>query len=497
MREDEARAILATQALEEVDSSGEFLSPAERREAAAAAGGPLPPGTTPLDEDRFLIARARWLLARARERWPNLSEWAPVAGEAGEDGAKGSPRWTWIAGGLALLAVAAGYLSSELGPERRINILSYPLLGILAWSFVVYARELVTGLRGDSVGSPGLAGLVRFLEGGAGNRASRGDEELAALSGEASRRYRARWARVAMPLWKARVKSWLHLLAFLLALSAVAGLYVKGLANEYRAVWESTFFEDGASLRPLLVAVLGPAAALTGREIPDATALDAMRWQAGAEAVAGESAAWWIHWYAATIALFVLAPRALLGLLWGWRAKRVAAGLEVRPVGQEYFERVLALSSGATLPVLVVPYATRTDEVSRSRIADAMEARRGRRVDLRWGEPILFGDEEAVPDLSESSESLEAQDPGEVAVLFNFSDTPEVETHLAVLQTLLDAAPYPVKSVLVDAASFQRRFGSVAEAEERFAERTAAWRRLVPETLELIAVAEGAREPEL
>ena len=69
----------------------------------------------------------------------------------------------------------------------------------------------------------------------------------------------ADWARVAAPLYAARAARILHLAAAALALGVIAGLYVRGLAFEYRATWESTFL-DPAQVRALLAAALAPGA---------------------------------------------------------------------------------------------------------------------------------------------------------------------------------------------------------------------------------------------
>src|SRR5690606_4083180 len=108
------------------------------------------------------------------------------------------------------------------------------------------------------------------------------------------------WTRASTPLNARRLSRLLHLAAISFALGALAGLYLRGLAFEYRAGWESTFL-DASSLHALLHLVLGPAAGLTGIVLPDEARIEAMRFPAST----GEQAGPWIHLHAVTVALVV------------------------------------------------------------------------------------------------------------------------------------------------------------------------------------------------
>src|SRR5690606_2460826 len=122
----------------------------------------------------------------------------------------------------------------------------------------------------------------------------------------------------------ARAGALLHAASALFAVGLLAGLYLRGLAFEYRAGWERTFL-DADGVRWLLGLVLGPASALTGLALPDAPALADLRFDAGP----GERAARWIHLYAVSVALYVLLPRLLLALR-GWQQ---AGAADVRQAG--------------------------------------------------------------------------------------------------------------------------------------------------------------------
>ena len=70
------------------------------------------------------------------------------------------------------------------------------------------------------------------------------------------------WTALAAPLYAARAARILHLAAAALALGVVVGLYVRGIAFEYRATWESTFL-DAPTVRTLLAFAYAPGAWLT------------------------------------------------------------------------------------------------------------------------------------------------------------------------------------------------------------------------------------------
>ena len=324
---DDMRTTLVVQALEQSDPGEVVLQDEDKREVGMAAGAPLAKNLSTSEENAFLAERAGLLALRATTRFPEETRWF-----------RRDPnhhRLNWLAIGLCLLAVVIGFLTNELGPDKRINILSFPLLGLIVWSLIVYVRELILFFQNrDRLFRDGwLQGLIRFVQPKIKKPDSNLGSEAAGILRVASQIFADRWREMMTPVTGARVKSLLHLVAFLLAASAIAGMYVKGLANEYLAVWESTFFEEGSDLRPFLKVVLGPAAQITGDEIPTTTELDAIHWKSGQSgSVAGENAARWIHWYAITVGIFVLIPRLALSFIWRWRGSRLLRTLPFRKV---------------------------------------------------------------------------------------------------------------------------------------------------------------------
>lgn len=463
MTQDEIRNVLMLQAVEEYDESEEVITPDSKRDAASAAGAPLGKNTERSEQDRFLAKRAEVLLDRAASKFPEAANWMHRSTTG--------HRFGMLAFGLGIIAAIIGFFTNELGPEKRINILSFPLLGILAWSFLVYLRELFLFFQSrDKLFHDGLIDwLVAFMQ---PNPKDETTESHVALV-PARDNFLRRWRKLSAPVIGARLKSLLHTVALILAASAILGMYVKGLANEYSAVWESTFFQDSEQLRPFLQAILGPAAAITGDAIPSAPELEAIHWRESEE-VGGENAARWIHWYAITIGLFVLLPRAVFATVWKLRAARMARTLPFRETDPRYFDRIISISSGAALDIALVPYSIIPDEATKRGIAKRLEDEFKRPLDLEWTEAVPFGGEE-------SATAPEAV--GEVIPVYDFAATPERETHLALYQTLSGSEPDPaghrtVGSIVLETSSYDRKSDSFADAEERKQGRLEAWEKL-------------------
>ncbi len=171
---------------------------------------------------------------------------------------------------------------------------------------------------------------------------------------EALGRFVAEWSAATRPLLITRSVRLFHLCAAAVGIGLIAGLYLRGVALDYRAGWESTFL-DARQVRAVIAVLYGPASAVTGIAIPDAEHLAALRWEGGS---GGESAARWIHLLAATALLFIVLPRLLLALaatisLWN-RARKDRLPSALVP----YFRSVFApIGMGQRGIAAVIPYA--------------------------------------------------------------------------------------------------------------------------------------------
>ena len=458
MREAEARRVLLIQAVEEVDTKGEVLSTQERAlatdEAIETARG---------DPETMLAGRAERLCERLDQRdgWYGralrLTRFPRALGPA------------VVAG-----SIAAGLLVNALGPERRINVLSFPLLGLLAWNLAIYAllavhfarrlgsHPVVAGRGGGALAAALAWWTERVARGGGRNGA-------AATTGAVSL-YARRWVRAAEPVLAARVGLLFHLGAAGLAAGIVTGMYIRGVAFEYQATWESTFL-DANGARTLLGLVLKPAAALLDLPLPDADALGELR------APGAGPAAQWIHRYAVTALLAVVVPRGALAMAAGLRARALAKRFPI-DLGSPYFLRLLAGERGQGVRITLVPYSYRPAPRAADRARGLLHHLAGAHADIESLPPFEYG---AGPDeilrAAGTEEALQAGGRWLVA-LFPLAQTPEPEVHGEVMVGLAAwAGNGPGRRLLLitDASSYRERLGLGAEADERLAERRRAW----------------------
>ncbi len=468
MNIEDTKKILIVQALEEVDDQELVISSDDKTRASRLAGSPLPEKLSDREEDSFFVKRADRLLQILSARIASIASWS-------QSGSTGH-RFGVLSLGVVVLAAVFGFLTNELGPEKRINILAFPLIGIIIWNLFVYVAELVLFFRPE--GQLFTSGLIHSLAtglisriGGGKNNPPQDPDPRDQITAGACLRFESHWLKFLIPVWGARIKSLLHLTALVLAAAAIAGMYVKGLAHEYLAVWESTFFQDGASLRPFLNVVLGPAASLFGESLPPVAELNQVHLSTDNTPGLEDNAAKWIHWYAATIAIYVLVPRAILAVVWRFKAAHQAKNIPFRSVSPRYFDRLISISSGKSLPVTVLPYAHEPGEQIRRKVLRETENLFSRPIALSWEKAIAFGEEE----------QLELGSPDEeraILLLFNFSATPERETHLELFHTLLKFQHTDRYHILLDAEAFDKRSAAFSEADKRREERRQAWEDL-------------------
>jgi hypothetical protein len=465
MNEAGARDVTLLQAFETAQPASSTWSADDRawadRVALEAAGSGVA-------SDEFIVQRARHALQRLAPRERLAARWLaqPVWQQ----------RWIGVVAVLALVVgIAADSLGGALGASQRINLLAPPLWGVLAWNAVVYlvlAGAALAGLLRQGGSQPGplvrstrsLLRVRRRLP-----RASTGG------SAPALRLFGKLWASRGSLLATWRTETVLHAGAAALALGLIAGMYLRGLVFDYRAVWESTFLSNEVA-HSLVGLVLGPASQLSGIGLPDLDGFAALRAVHG-DAKSGASAAPWIHLLALTLLLSVVLPRALLAF---WSASRSA--LRSRrfpmPLDEPYFQRLVRLQRGGAAHLQVWPYAfTPSPQATlalRTLLVDAF----GARVGLGIAPMVAYGGEDGA---------ALAVDPGttHALVLFDLNATPEAETHGRFIQQVAAALPAGAAiAVLIDEVSFRQRFGSL---RERIAQRQDAWRACC-ESLGLAAV---------
>jgi hypothetical protein len=448
MNESDARVVLLLRAFEcaptplwsETDAT--WASEAARR----AEGKPA-------SFERFVALRATLASARLVKRDARLGA---LLGAAAPHG--------WLAWVAILGAFALGAAGNAIGPSGRINILAPPLLALLAWNCAVYLVLLVRALgapRGDVARGP-LRRAVRRIADRAG--AWLGAAQPGAVP--AVSRFASDWTTLSGALYGARIAVVVHSAAAALAIGALVSLYLRGIAFEFRAGWDSTFL-TADNVHTIVAFVLGPATKLSGIELPDVARLVRLRFSVGA----GENAAPWIHLYALTTGLVIVLPRTLLAAVALWRARAMTRHFPL-PLDDDYFLRLRRTLAGEPLAATVLAYGYRLHENLVGGLQKALERIVGPNLTLRVSAPLPHGAEDDV------RAWLGSAPEGLVVVVFPLTATPERETHGAFVHALAAERPSTRIVVIIDESEFRRRFTG-AEGARRNAERRGAWERLL------------------
>lgn len=470
MDENAAREVCLLRSIETGTAADGLLSGSDRQHAARTAAElarwDAARGTAMPAAESFLAHRARLLLERLGATHPAIARaaralsWRPVVGLA-----------------VVVAALFAGLLLEQVADRGHVNLLAFPLAGILAWNLLVYVALLVASLW-----PPATRGQLGWLRGALSRLATRAvgpvRDEPAASVGD----FVLEWSRVVAPLSRVRAARVLHLAAASLAIGAVAGLYLRGLVFDYRVGWESTFLEAPA-VHALLATLLGPAAALLGVSFPGVDAIAALRFGAGGSpgsgtGAGGAVAATWIHLHALTVGLVVILPRLLLAAVAGLREARLARHLPI-DLEAPYFRRLLTPFLGTSPRLRVLPYSHAPDDRAREGLVTTARALLGEAVQVEVLGAVAYGDEDraaaalagTVPAAPSPAASATL-----VIALFNLAATPEVENHGRFLEALRAAGAAPL-AVLVDVGPYARRLGP--EGGARIEERCRSWRAFV------------------
>jgi hypothetical protein len=476
MHERALRTVLLIRSIDEGDEAGEVLSLTDRAEAtrsAAQADRPLrgsgPGGALPRELERLLVRRAELLLEKLRARSPVVGQALALAGGV-----------SWLGPLLLLLAFGAGVSLSVLDGSRKIDILSFPLLGVIAWNAVVYvlliaARFAPRRAEPAAADSPLSRLYERWLRGRLGSLLHRSSLFNVPLS-QALQRFARDWAGIARPMLVLRAKRLFHLCAALVALGLVAGLYARGIVLRYDAGWDSTFLGP-SGVRTLLAVLYGPASALSGIALPGSdAALQALRWNGGA---GGAPAAPWIHLIAVTALLYVVLPRTLLVLASSLGLLRLARRPAL-PASLLAYARALVLESGSAqgLSARVIAYGYEPTRESLAGLSALLSGALGGSIET--GAAVAYGEEDAFA-ARLSAEPMPAADCH--VLLMSLAATPEPENHGVMIAALRDRLRRDKNRggllVLVDEAGYAARMRGDPSFERRLTERRRAWQEFV------------------
>jgi len=477
-----ALIILLVRAFEESDPEGLVLPLRERNKATRRAlmvtGLSGESGETAtawrIRSGEAVMRRARILFDALGRAHPALQRLLRLA----QLGSSTTP----VVLGVSLLA---GLLTNALGFQRQINLLSFPLIGLLVWNLAVYAGMALAPLvlRGRAV--HGIADFLCevFFKGAVWRRVHSSRVTAGRVSTEsriivkAVMRFGAMWHRLASRLLAARVRRTLHLGAIAMISGVIVGMYVRGLTFEYRVTWESTWLGP-PQVQGLLGLILGPAAWILGVQLPDVAPL---RGPTGSG-----PAALWIHLYALTALLVVVVPRGVLAAYQGMRALALGRALPL-DLEEPYFRRLFTAWRGAMRQVEIVPYSYTPRPGALAALKTLLFDYFGARAQVRITDPLPYGG--AASAASTGSAAPPAVDGGDdgpederetcIVVVFNLAQSPESEVHGAFLEELtlrLDPR-HGQLLVVLDVSTY----GDRMQEPEQVRQRVDAWTRVVHE----------------
>ena len=453
MREDDARRLLLVRAVETEDRAQQLLTAEDRAQAEDYARR-----TDNADPQSYLARRAEFAATRLATRHPHVDTILK---------ARHWPRWLSFA--IPIAALVLGALSNELGNDKRLDLLAFPLVGVFAWNLAVYAILLVQPIWRRASGRPGgewwrrpLAKLSEF---------GRDQAERGTPMARATGRFATHWLKASAPVNGARAARTLHLGAALFAVGIIAGIFVRALAIEYRAGWESTFLQAD-DVRALLGTLLGPASALGGIPLPDVAGYEALRWTG--PRTGGVNAGPWISLYAISALIFIVIPRLALA---AWEQARVwRRARKIAVPGREdfYIRRLMRARDGTGGAVRVTPYGYTLEEPRKAALTTLLRDVLGDRARIHFDAVVPYGQEEQWL----ADHALAGDDDYHIA-LYTLSATPEDENHgtfaAGLRRKYADIGHGTMASALVDTGPFRSHFAGQAGLAERVGERLRAW----------------------
>ena len=331
--EPSARRLLLVQTIETSDVQGKLISPVERdeidrivlqsmKDASVSNGASI---------EAFLRERTGYVLRVVENRNPALSslqEFRPWMKSLG------------VAGFVA--AILLGAATDRIANPHRIDLLSLPLLAIVAWNLVVYCI-LILGYFFQTIprlrhqpshdSRPAPATLIRWIDGWRNWRRRSGP-----LRVNVAAVFMRNWYSATAALQAHRWRKVLHLAAAGWAMGVALSLFARGLVVEYRIGWESTFL-DAQQVHDILSVLLIPVTALFAFQSFSVQEIASLRFSDGKGAMAGAS---WVYLYATLLAVVVIVPRIGLAQYSGWK-ERMLSRRVVLNLTDTYYLRLLAL----------------------------------------------------------------------------------------------------------------------------------------------------------
>ncbi len=478
MNESDARKVLFVRALESGDPAGLVLPKADRLIATRKAQRPevvisedkSTPRPLNQKEESFFVRRAESLIQTLKQCCPDARL------DLGEMQWKG-----WITALLFGLAFFLGFLANEFESGKRLNLLAFPVMGMLIWNFAVYGYIGFLQIRGtikrDSsvvFNGPIINALSRMAT--RHLKRNRVTSDRTSILNRCFQNFTLEWTRLSSLIYKNQVTRVMHVCAVLFAVGIIGGMYIRGVTTEYYAGWESTFLEP-ETVQKIMGTVLMPAAHLTGQQLPTLERIKAIQWR---DRRVGENAAEWIHLLAKTIFLFIVLPRGFLFFIALKRERRLRSHFPIPSAEDSYFRGLLTARAGEREHILVIPYTIELTDKQMEVMRSLIDQSFGWKTQIEFHDSIPYDSEdtlftEVVGRTMASTEYL--------IILFNLSSTPEYEIHGAFVKSLKEAISMDNSTkhliITIDESYFVSRFSRQENGKERVESRKKLWENTV------------------
>lgn len=452
--------ILLIQALEESDPHGKHLPLSTRHHATQQARE-----KQQLQSDHSSKAVASFLTTRSETLWAFVEKAFPGFAKSWKQYQFDIPAFL-----VAIPALIVGLLINGLGESQRVNLLNFPLLIMLLWNGWTYLSSALIPLFTSLGKTIPLDTVARWLAQLLEKQKPRSwpignisDPTATSWAHESTKRFTTLWWPHVRPIWTNRLRQLLHLGAVCVALGMIFGMYIRGLALDYQATWESTFLSVN-QVHGILHILLGPAAWLLQYSFPNTSELANL--QAPQHGPAGQ----WIHMWGVTIFAAIVIPRSIM--VWiKQRSLNKAKETFVLPLDDPYYIHLLATDRGKGVHIDILPYSYHPSPNAKNFLDLVLLDLFGNLSSIQWHHPIPFG--------QEFSNSVEVSTHLRTSVvIFNAGQTPEGEVHgewLHSMQTQLDSAKTGSRFlILLDEEPY-----SQAIDKNRVIQRRQAWRRLI------------------
>ncbi len=314
--EQQLRTVSLAQAIEHADTERTLVGTTEIDEATRGAiAAARERGVQRVEVGDIVLDRAAAIVARASKR-----DAAVAALE------QPSLRLQWLARALPLVALLLGLAIDRIANAHRVDLLSPPLLLVLAWNLAMYALLAWRAARPPGQeGRRAMQALRHWVRTPGGRAGRRG------LAARVAADFHSQWFTSTAGLFVQRAARVLHLCAAAWAAGIALSLLLRGLIVRYQFGWESTFLDAGqvhaivSVLFWLLTALFG-LAPFTLQDI------------AATQNFAGEGLAGgrWVGMYVGLLALVVVLPRLALAAWAWWREARLSRQCSLDPHGSAF-----------------------------------------------------------------------------------------------------------------------------------------------------------------